>query len=133
MEANKKIRVYTLEESMHSVELFEYMTENEITDVAVFFTGTEADKLQIDGNIILFTRIEAPQSDIIIFWDSNYETDEKQIEEILTRFFSPGFKDFFELKISLWSEFKDNCIAFRDGKGCTYTIWQYSNVQTVNQ
>jgi hypothetical protein len=75
MKANIKITVYSLEEASHSVELFEYMTENEISDVVKFFTDTEPDKLQIDGNIILFTRIETPQSYIVIFWDSNYKTD----------------------------------------------------------
>ena len=129
MEANKKITVYSLEDATHSIELFEYMAENEISDIAEFFTDTEADKLQIDGNIILFTRIEMPQSNIIIFWDSNYETDEKQIKEILTQFFSPDFTSYFERKTAIWSEFKDNCIAFRDGKGSIYNIWQYSNFE----
>ena len=127
METNKKITVYSLEEAAHSVELFEYMIENEVSDIADFFTDTEADKLQIDGNIILFTRIETSQSETVIFWDSNCETDKKRINDILIHFFSPNFTSCFERKTAIWSEFKDDCIAYRDGKGSIYNIWQYSN------
>ena len=124
--AEKHIQVFSLEDAAHSVELFGYMEENSISDVSDFFTGTEADKLQIDGNIILFVRVETPQSDIIIYWDGNYETGEDRIKKILTRFFSPDFGDCFEKRTAAWSEFKDNCIAFRDGQSTFYSIWQYT-------
>ncbi|MDR0572550.1 MAG: hypothetical protein LBG96_00710 [Tannerella sp.] len=123
---NKNITVCSLEDAAHSVELFYYMEENGISDVSDFFTGTEADKLQIDGNTIHFVRVETPQSDIIIYWDDSYETDEERIKGILTRFFSPDFGDCFEKRTSVWSEFKDGCIAFRDGQGTFYSIWQYT-------
>jgi hypothetical protein len=125
MTTNKNIMVCSLEDAANSIELFDYMEENGISDASDFFTGTEADKLQIDGNIILFVRVETPQSDIIIYWDGSYETGEDRIKEVLTRFFSPNFRDYFERKTAAWSEFKDGCIAFRDGRGTFYSIWQY--------
>jgi hypothetical protein len=63
MTANKHITVCSLEDAAHSVELSDYMEENGISDVSDFLTGTEADKLQIDGNIILFARVEMPIND----------------------------------------------------------------------
>jgi hypothetical protein len=125
MTANKYITVCSLEDAAHSVALFGYMEENEISDVSDFFVGTEADRLQIDGHTILFVRVEMPQSDIIIYWDGSCEAGEDQISEILARFFSPNFRDFFEKKTAVWDEFKDRCIAFRDGQGTFYSIWQY--------
>ncbi|MDR1199137.1 MAG: hypothetical protein LBK94_09045 [Prevotellaceae bacterium] len=125
MTANNHITVCSLEDAAHSVELSGYMEENGISDVSDFLTGTEADRLQIDGNIILFARVEMSHSNIVIYWDGNYETDEGRIKEILTRFFSPNFKDYFEKRTAVWSEFKDSCIAFRDGQGTFYSIWQY--------
>jgi hypothetical protein len=125
MTANKHITVSSLEDAAHSVELSGYMEENGISDVSDFLTGTEADKLQIDGNIILFARVEMPRSDIVIYWDGSYETGEDRIKEVLTRFFSPDFRDYFEKRTAVWSEFKDGCIAFRDGQGTFYSIWQY--------
>jgi hypothetical protein len=125
MTANKHITVCSLEDAAHSVELSGYMEENGIPDVSDFLTGTEADRLQIDGNIILFARVEMPRSDIVIYWDGSYETGEEGIREILTRFFSPDFRDYFEKRTAVWSEFKDGCIAFRDGQGTFYSIWQY--------
>lgn len=125
----KRIMVCSLEDAAHDMELFDYMAENQIPDIIDFFCDTEADKLQLDGNIILFTRIETLQSDIIIYWDSNYESDENQIKEILSRFFSPDFRDYFEKRFSIWSEFQNDCIAFRDGKGDMYTIWKYSHYE----
>jgi hypothetical protein len=121
----KNVTVCSLEEATQNVELFDYMSNNQINDVADFFTDTEADKLQLDGNIILFVRVETAQSIIAIYLDSNYTAVETQVIEILTRFFSPDFTDFFEERISVWEEFKDNCIAFRDGKGSIYKIWKY--------
>ncbi|MDR0575816.1 MAG: hypothetical protein LBG96_17645 [Tannerella sp.] len=126
MTTDKNITVRSLEDAAHSVELFGYMAENAISDVSDFFTGTEADKLKINDNIILFVRVETPQSDIIIYWDDSYETGEERIKEILTRFFSPGFRDYFEKRTDVWSEFKDGCIAFRDGQGTFYSVWQYT-------
>ena len=83
MKTGKNITVYSLEDAANSAELFGYTDENGISDVSDFFTETEADKLQIDGNIILFVRVETPQSDIIIYWDGNYETGEDRIKKIL--------------------------------------------------
>jgi hypothetical protein len=121
----KNVTVYSLEDAYQSIELFDYMENNQIKEVADFFTDTEADKLQLDSKIILFARIETPQSTIVIYWDSNYISEEKQVKAILTRFFSPDFTDYFEEQTSVWDEFKDNCIAFRDGKGSIYKIWKY--------
>jgi hypothetical protein len=130
---NKNIRVYSLEEAAHSVELFDYMEENQLSDVSDFFIGTEADKLKIGDSTVLFVRVEMPQTDTVIYyWDGSDETDGKRIEDILTHFFSPDFTVHFEKRTDVWSEFKDGCIAFRDGEGTFYSIWQYTGRRTNN-
>ncbi|MDR1181332.1 MAG: hypothetical protein LBL13_05090 [Bacteroidales bacterium] len=71
MTADKHITVCFLEDAAHSVELSGYMEENGISDVSDFLTGTEADRLQIDGNIIL-PAWKCPQMTLIIRINTPY-------------------------------------------------------------
>ena len=123
METNKKMTVCSLEDAAHNVELSEYMAENEVSDITEFFEA-DVEKLQIDDNLVFFLQIEMSKSDIIVFC-GDYEAEEEKVKKILTRFFSSNFTDYFEKKEAVWSEFKNNCIAFRSGKGYVYAIWQY--------
>lgn len=120
----KTLHVFNLEDAGHSVALFNYMERQGISDVADLF-DTQPDKLRLKGSDIYFTRIEDQYDRYVIYSDTAYKVNGEEVEQLLLRFFSDNYQSFFDRKYSQWNQYTEKCIAFRDGKGTKYAIWEY--------
>lgn len=120
----RNLVILSLEEAGHHTGLFNYMQEHGISDITDFF-DTEPDKIRLNGTDISFIQIEDNNDRYIIYLDSENKVDKNHMYLILTRFYSDNLHSFFEKKHSVWSDYIEKCIAYRDGRGSTYTIWQY--------
>lgn len=116
----KNLEVLSLEEAGHHTGLYNYMQEHKIPDIMDFF-DTEPDKIRLNGADIPFIQIEDKKDRYVIYIDPDNIGDKNLLHLIITRFYSENFLSFFDKQHSV----KDKCIAYRDGKGSTYTIWQY--------
>lgn len=120
----RNLVILSLEEAGHHTGLFNYMQEHGISDIMDFF-DTEPDKVQLKGIDISFVQVDDRNERYIIYLDSDSIMDKNLLQLLLTRFYSDNFQSFFEKKHSVWNDYIEKCIAYRDGRGSTYTIWQY--------
>ncbi|WP_165026719.1 hypothetical protein [Dysgonomonas sp. ZJ279] len=120
----KQLFVFDVESASHSVELFNYLEDNDISDIFDLF-DSNPDKIKLNGTDFPFASVADKNNRYIVYIDIEYNIDRKELEKILLRFFSENILGFFESKYSQWDEYKEKCIAYRDGKGTKYSIWQY--------
>lgn len=120
----KNLTILSLEEAGHNIGLFNYMQEHDISDITEFF-DTEPDKIRLNGTDISFVQIDDKKDRYIISADTENTANKNLLKLLLERFYSDNFLSFFDKKYSVWNDYKEKCIAYRDGKGSTYTIWQY--------
>jgi len=85
-------------------------------------TGTD------DSDSIELLEVESVISNpkFIIYWDAEYDIERKELETILFLFFSDGFEEHFTKKHSVWSDYTEGCIAFKEWGQNTFAIWQYN-------
>lgn len=117
------LQIYNLTNDEINSELLDFIEQLEISDISEILDNNP-EKLNIEDNIIHFVDIDTENSKWIIYHSPNPDIDKKSIEKILITFFGENWEQFFERKACLWSEFKDNCIAYRAAKGTAYTIWK---------
>lgn len=120
----RDLAILNMEEASHHIGLFNYMQEHNISDIAEFF-DTEPDKIRLNGIDIPFVQIDDRNHRYVIYIDMDNTEDKNLLHLIITRFYSDNFLSFFDKEHSLWSNYQEKCIAYRDGKGNTYAIWQY--------
>ncbi len=118
------IQIISYDDSSLSVELFRHLHENKTLDVLDFFEG-DPDRIKLDDREILFVEFRCEKSLIVVYVSSDYDFDKNELEKILRCFFRSDFQDHFQKKECNWEKFKNKCIAYRDGKGYSYTIWEY--------
>lgn len=121
---NRKLVILNPEDAGHHTGLFNYMQEQGISDIEDFF-DTEPDKIRLDDTDISFVQAHDKKNRYIVYLDTENKTDKDMLQLLLERFYSDNFLSFFEKRPPLWSEYKEKCIAYRDGKGSGYTIWRY--------
>ncbi|MDH6310896.1 hypothetical protein M2451_004065 [Dysgonomonas sp. PFB1-18] len=128
MKTLRQVCVFDLETSSHSVGLVNYLGQNRMESAIDLFTGeTNPDKLRIDDTDYIFVNIEYQDTIYVVYIDVEYKDNGSDIETILYRFFSDDYRLYFEKQYSCWQNYRNNCIAFRDGRGITYTIWKYTD------
>lgn len=124
IKTRRNLTILNIEEASHHIGLFNYMQEHGISDITDFF-DTEPDKVRLDETDINFVQVDDRNERYIIYLDSDSIIDKNLLQLLLKRFYSDNFLSFFDKQYSLWSDYQDKCIAYRDGKGSTYTIWKY--------
>ena len=125
----KTRQFYSLEEATHSVELFVFMEENGFCDVYDLFQS-DPDILRIKNSEVSFTEVDINENTtVVIYADSEYEASEGEIKDILRRFYTDNFQDYFTNPDSSWTVFRSlvNGIAYRGGQGYHYTIWEHKD------
>lgn len=120
----RNVEILSMDDAGHHTGLFNYMQEHGISDIADFF-NTEPDKIRLNDTDISFVQVDDKKDRYIIYIDTGNRVDKNLLQLLLERFYRDNYLSFFDRKHSLWSEYTDKCIAYRDGKGSTYTIWQY--------
>lgn len=120
----KPIRIYNLLEDEINIDLFNYMQEHGIPDISELL-GNNPERLNIGGNNILFVDFSTVENHWILYLNANEKPDRTSTERILRSFFCDDSGELFELRCPVWSEFEDQCIAYRGGKGNLYSIWKY--------
>lgn len=125
IEACRNLVILSLAEASHHIGLFNYMQEHNISDITDFF-DTEPDKIRLNNADIFFVQVDDEKDRYIIYADTPNVADKKMLKLVLEHFYCDNFLSFFEKKYSVWDEYKEKCIAYRDGKGSGYTIWQYT-------
>lgn len=120
-----EVKVYDLESASHSTGISNYMYDYKVKDILNLFDGNP-EKLKLDGYEFPFTDFPYEGCHYVIYIDTEYTVDRKEIEYILRCFFSDFYRKYFERKPSVWNCFMDKCIGYRNGKGDVYTIWQYT-------
>lgn len=125
IKSKRDLEVLSLEEAGHHIGLFNYMQEHNISDITDFF-DTEPDKIRLNNADIFFVQVDDEKDRYIIYADTPNVADKKMLKLVLEHFYCDNFLSFFEKKYSVWDEYKEKCIAYRDGKGSGYTIWQYT-------
>jgi len=125
IEACRNLVILSLAEASHHIGLFNYMQEHNISDITDFF-DTESDKIRLNDIDIPFVQVDDKNDRYVIYMDTDNVENKNLFHLILTRFYSDNFLSFFDKRHSLWSNYQEKCIAYRDGKGSTYTIWQYN-------
>ena len=124
-------------ENAHENDLVrETMEICEIDDVLTWFEG-DPDELRIGGETILFIDIQNPEHtrQTVIYLDGSYEVDETKIIKRLTEFYSvdENGTDTFDLYYNRIESTNENMknlkngIAYRGGKGYTYTLYTFKN------
>ncbi|GEM_PF-2215566 len=122
----RTLEILSMDDAAHHIGLFSYMQEHDISDIIDFFES-EPDRIRLNDSDISFIQVDDRQERYryIIYIDSENVEDKNLLHLILTRFYSDNFLSFFDKKYSVWNDYTEKCIAYRDGKGDTYTIWQY--------
>ncbi|HML65301.1 MAG TPA: hypothetical protein PKC55_10765 [Dysgonomonas sp.] len=121
---NRNLVILNLEDAGHDIGLFNYMQDHGISDITDFF-DTEPDKIRLDDTDIFFVQVDDKRDRYIIYTNKENALDKNMLQLLLERFYCDNYLSFFEKKYSVWDEYKEKCIAYRDGKGYGYTIWQY--------
>lgn len=121
---HKKVIVIEYNHTGDCMELYNYLDKFEIRDVMELF-DQDTCKMQIGGYDYQYIKIEYNGVIIVVYLDVQYEIERKELETILFLFFSDGFTQHFEKKDSLWREYKEGCIAFKEWGQSTFAIWQY--------
>lgn len=121
----KEVFVYDLESSSHDTILFSYLRQHYISNLTELF-DQDTCKIRIRGYDYPFIRIGYEDKVFIIYIDTLYDIERKELETILFLFFSDGHENHFTKKYSLWSEYGEGCIAFKQWGQSTYAIWQYN-------
>lgn len=124
IKTRRNLTILNIEEASHHIRLFNYMQEHNISDVTDFFDA-EPDKVRLNGIDVNFVQVEDRDERYIIYLDSDSIMDKNLLQLLLKRFYSDNFLSFFDKKYSIWGDYQNKCIAYRDGKGSTYTIWKY--------
>lgn len=120
----RNMEVLSMDDAAHHTGLFNYMQEHGIADIRDFF-DTEPNKILLNDTEIPFIHANDKKDRYIIYMDTEKAADNSMLQLLLERFYSDNFLSFFDKKYSTWGDYQDKCIAYRDGKGSTYTIWQY--------
>lgn len=121
----KPLQIYNLTNDEINPELLDFIEQLGMSDISELLDNN-SEKLNIEDAIIHFVDIDTEHSKWIIYHNPNPDIDRKTIENILLTFFGENWKQNFELKLCVWSEFKNNCIAYRAAKGTAYSIWEYN-------
>lgn len=121
---DKKVIVTEYNNSSECRELYEYLEKYKIADVMELF-DQDTCKMRIEGYDYYYIKIEYDKVIIVVYVDVQYELERKELETILSLFFSEGFEEHFTKKYSQWSEYTEGCIAFKEWGKSTFAIWQY--------
>lgn len=121
----KNVIVLDFYGSLENDELCRYLDKYDIKNIAELFDHDTC-KIKIREHDYLFIKIEEDNNLFVIYWDSEYDIDRKELETILFLFFSDGFEEHFTKKYSTWSDYTEGCIAFKEWGQSTFAIWQYN-------
>jgi len=124
-EVTPKVVVLEYNVVVENTKLYCYLEENSISDVSELF-DSDTCKIRIRGYDYPFIWIKDGQKTYIIYSDVEYDIERKELETILFLFFSEGFEEHFTKKYSLWNQYREGCIAFKQWGQGTYAIWQYN-------
>lgn len=122
---SQKVTVLEYNQTSENIELYSYLKKYGIKDIAELF-DQDTCKLRIRGYDYPFIKIKGGDKEFIVYSDVQYDIERKELETILFLFFSDGYKEHFTKKYSLWSEFTERCIAFKEWGQSTFAIWQYT-------
>ena len=124
-------------ENAHENDLVrETMEICEIDDVLIWFEG-DPDELRINGETVLFIDIQNPEHthQTVIYLDGSYQVCEAEIVKRLSEFYSKDVcgADAFDLFYNSIESTNENMknlkngIAYRGGKGYTYSLYTFKN------
>lgn len=105
--------------------LCRYLENNDIKDIGELFDADTC-RIKIRDDDYLFIKIEDDNDIFIVYWDAEYDIERKELETILFLFFSEGFEEHFTKKRSVWSDYTQGCIAFKEWEQNTFAIWKYN-------
>lgn len=123
----KRVIVTEYNDSGDCIELFNYLEKYGIKDVIELFDHDTC-KMRIRGYDYYYIKIECNEVILVVYLDVQYQVERKELETILFLFFSEGFEEYFTRKFSVWSEYTEGCIAFKEWGQSTFAIWQYTGV-----
>lgn len=123
-----KTTILNWENATENIVLSDWMQENEIKDVLHLFEG-DPDIMNINGYKLLFIDLELNKEErIVIYLDAEYKATNEEIENRLLLFYQDNFQEYFEKpEYNTWETFyqQKDIIAYRGGKGYSYTLWNY--------
>lgn len=110
----------------------------EIDDMLAWLFEGDPDELRINGETVLFINIQNPEHtrQTVIYLDGSYTVAECEIVKRLMRFYSAdatGNNNLFDLYYNRIESTNENMknlkngIAYRGGKGYTYSLYEYKN------
>ena len=120
----RELEILSMDDAGHHIGLLNYMQDHGIADITDFF-DTEPDKIRLNDTDIFFVQVDDKRDRYIIYLNPENAVDRSTLHLILTRFYLDNFRSFFEKQYSVWSDYKEKSIAYRNGKGDTYAIWLY--------
>ncbi|SHG04448.1 hypothetical protein [Dysgonomonas macrotermitis] len=129
-----KTTIISWENAQENDLVYDTMQACETDDVLSFFEG-DPDQLRINGETVLFTDIQNPEhtKQTVIYLDPSYTVNESDIIRRLTEFYAvdengaDDFMSYYERIESTNENMKNlsNGIAYRGGKGYTYTLYTF--------
>ena len=121
----KNVVVLDFYGSLENDALCRYLDKYDMKDIGELF-DQDTCKIKIKGHDYPFIKVESNEGIFIIYWDAEYDFERKGLETILFLFFSDGFEEHFTKKHSVWSDYVEGCIAFKEWGQSVFTIWQYN-------
>jgi len=121
----KKVVVLEYNSTPENIDLYSYLEKYDIKDIDELF-DRDTCKIRIRGYDYPFICIKSDSIIFIVYSDVEYDIERKELETILFLFFSDGFEEHFTKKYSIWSDYTEGCIAFKEWGQSTFAIWQYN-------